>query len=217
MNMSAFPRTAAVVLALCCSPALAVTTLIDPVTNNGSFEFAGGALNTTKIQVWDTGALDVDHWVEWAGVSTAGNDSGVENTGNASDGTMIAFLQGGNAVHNMTSWLAAEGDVFAFSWDHVLREDRNHTVSLVYDDGGTITTIAGSEVDSTGVLEKISGVYQIPAGSPAIGKAIGLGVVSPGSYPEVDNFVLQVVPEPSTVAMAGLALVGLAAARRTRT
>ncbi|MAT72719.1 MAG: hypothetical protein CMJ58_24835 [Planctomycetaceae bacterium] len=182
---------AAAVVCSLVGPATAAT-LIDPLTNNGSFEFAGGAINTTKIQVWDTGALDVDNWVEWAGVSTAGDDSGVENTGNASDGTMVAFLQPGNAVHNMTSYVAAEGDEFYFSWDHVLRGDRDHTVSLVYDNGGTITSLVPSEKASTGVIETISNTYVIPSGSPAIGKTIGLGIVSPGSYPEIDNFILTV-------------------------
>ncbi|TWT78331.1 hypothetical protein Pla123a_11220 [Posidoniimonas polymericola] len=191
----------------------AQTVLIGPNTNNGSFEYAGGVLNTDKIQVWD-GAPDVDNWSVWAGVSTADNDSGVENTGNASDGTMVAFMQSGNAMHNLTSWIAAEGDRFNFSWDHVLREDRDHTVGLVYDDGGTITSIVDSEIGSTGVIETISSSYVIPAGSPAIGKAIGLGVVSPGGYPEIDNFRLtEGVPEPCS-ALLGLAAIGLLSARR---
>jgi PEP-CTERM motif len=173
------------------SPSFAQTVLIGPNTNNGSFEYAGGVLNTAKIQMWDT-TPDVDNWTEWPGISTAGTDSGVENTGFASDGTMVAFLQGGNAVYNLTDYVAAEGDSFVFSWDHVRREDRNHTVGLVYDDGGTITSIVDSEMDSTGILETINGAYVIPAGSPAIGKSIGLGVVSPGAYPEVDNFNLTV-------------------------
>lgn len=75
--------------------------LIDPIVNNGSFEFAGGVLNTAKVQVWD-GSPDVDNWAVWTEVSTADTDSGVENTGNASDGVMVAFMQGGNATYNMT-------------------------------------------------------------------------------------------------------------------
>lgn len=207
---------AAVAALLVAAPSVnAQTVLIDPVTNNGSFEYAGGVLNTTKIQNWDT-TPDVDNWTIWGGVSTADSDSGVENTGNASDGDMVAFLQGGNAVYNLTSWIAAEGDQFNFSWDHVLRGDRDHVVGLVYDDGGTITSLVDSEVASTGVIETISSSYVIPSGSPAIGKAIGLGVVSPGAYPEIDNFVLTVgVPEPCS-ALLGLAAMGLFSARRRR-
>lgn len=197
------------------SSASAQTTLIDPDTNNGSFEYAGGVLNTNKVQVWD-GDPDVDNWTEWAGVSTAGNDSGVENTGNASDGTMVAFMQGGNAVHNMTDYVIQAGDMFEFSWDHVLREDREHTVGLVWDDGGTITSIVDSEKAYTGVIETISNSYTIPAGHPSIGSAVGLGVVTPGSYPEIDNFVLTVteVPEPGTVMLAALAFGLVALYRR---
>lgn len=216
MKLTKVILSAAASWALCSGQVMAQTVLIDPTTNNGSFEFADGAMNTDKIQMWDT-TPDIDNWAEWTEVSTAGNDSGVEDTGNASDGTMAAFLQGGNAAHNMTSWIAAEGDSYEFSWDHVLREDRNHTVGLVYDDGGTITSIGDSEVDSTGVIETISGSYVIPAGSPAIGNAIGLGIVSPGDYPEVDNFVLTAsrIPEPSAALLLGIA-IGLVTAGRSR-
>lgn len=171
--------------------ASAQVTLIGPDTNNGSFEYAGGALNTTKIQVWD-GTPDVDNWTVWAGVSTADTDSGVENTGNASDGTMIAFMQPGNAVYNMTDHIIQAGDSFVFSWDHVLRADREHTVGLVWNNGGTITSIAESEEPYSGAIETITGSYVIPGGHPSIGSTVGLGVVSPGSYPEIDNFILTV-------------------------
>lgn len=171
--------------------ATAQVTLIDPDTNNGSFEYAGGVLNTAKVQVWD-GDPDVDNWTVWAGVSTAEDDSGVQNTGNASDGTMIAFMQGGNAMYNMTDYVIQAGDSFVFSWDHVLRADREHTVGLVWNDGGTITSIAESEEPYSGVIETITGSYVIPGGHPSIGSTVGLGVVSPGSYPEIDNFILTV-------------------------
>jgi len=175
--------------------ASAQTVLIDPTTNNGSFEFAGGALNTTKIQVWD-GAPDVDNWAEWTEVSTAGDDSGVENTGNATDGSMVSFMQPGNATYNMTDYQIAAGDSFVFSWDHVLREDREHTVGLVWDNGGTITSILESEQPYSGVIETVNGAYVIPAGHPSIGSTVGLGIVSPGSYPEIDNFILTVGGAP---------------------
>ncbi|TWT78330.1 hypothetical protein Pla123a_11210 [Posidoniimonas polymericola] len=165
--------------------------LIDPDVNNGSFEYAGGVLNTTKIQVWD-GTPDIDNWSVWTEMSTAEDDSGVQNTGNASDGTMIAFMQGGNAMYNMTSWVPSAGDEFYFSWDHVLRGDRAHTVSLVYDAGGVITSLTASETPSTGVVETIANTYIVPSGSPLIGNTVGLGVVSPGAYPEIDNFILTV-------------------------
>ena len=169
-------------------PAWAIV-LIDPDTNNGSFEMAGGVINVEKIQEWD-GAVDIDFWTEWTGVSGAMGDSGIEMTGNASDGDMVSFLQPNNAVYNLTSHVAQEGDNFFFSWDHVLRNSL-HTVGLVWDDGGTITSIAASEISSDTAGTSNSNSFTVQAGDPWIGSTIGLGLVNNNSnYPEVDNFIL---------------------------
>ncbi|WP_442484602.1 PEP-CTERM sorting domain-containing protein [Aeoliella sp. SH292] len=173
------------------SPAMAVV-LIDPVTNNGSFELADGVVNTTKIPVWD-GTPNIDNWSVWTGVSTADNDSGVQLKGaQAATGDMIAFFQPGNAAHNMTTWNAAAGDLFNFSWDHIGNAGAAHSVVMVYDNAGTITALEASRVFSTGTLETISGSFVVPAGSPAIGKPMGIGVRSTGNWPELDNFILTV-------------------------
>ena len=196
-------------------PVLASTTLIDATTNNGSFELADGIVNTTKIKEWDT-TPDVDNWTEWTGVSGAMGDSGVEMTGNASDGDMVSFLQPNNATYNLTSHVAQVGDVFLFSWDHVLRNSL-HTVGLVWDDGGTITSIAASEISSDTAGTSNSNSFTVQAGDPWIGSTIGLGLVNNNSnYPEVDNFVLTLIPEPSAVVLVGIAVGLLAARRRVR-
>lgn len=177
-----------------------ITVLIDATTNNGSFEYAGGVLNTAKLNQWD-GTPDVDNWTLWGasvgGPSTTSGNSGVESTGNQTDGTMVAFLQANNAIYNLTSHVAAEGDLLTFSWDHVLRNS-SHTVSLVYQDAsGDIVSIVASEVTSTTVGTGLGMAYTIPTGSPAIGRPIGIGVRNNNSnWPEVDNFVLT-LGEPS--------------------
>ena len=181
------------------SAATAQTILIDPTTNNGSFEYADGVLSTAKIGFDVT--PDVDNWTQWTEVSPAAKNSGVENLStHATDGGMIAYLEYGDAIYNLTSYVASEGDFFGFSWDHVQRESRAHRVGLVYDDGGTITSIVDSELFSTdpspGIPTTYTNYYTIPAGSPAIGHAVGLGIFASdsegGGYPEVDNFILTV-------------------------
>ncbi|MCX6878664.1 MAG: hypothetical protein NTW21_33360 [Verrucomicrobia bacterium] len=175
------------------------TVLIDTLHNNGSFEFlAGVAGSPVKVYHWDTDpGGDVDNWSVWnaavGGPSTAEDNSGTLVSGVATAGTRTGYLQGNNAAYNMTAHPVAVGDVFTFTWDHTLR-DSSHTVSLVYDNGGVITSITASAVTSTTVGNGKGGSYTVLAGDPAIGKTIGLGILNNNSnFPEVDNFVLSVV------------------------
>lgn len=157
--------------------------LIDPTHNNGSFETGSG-----KLPNWGL----VDFWDEWTGVSTASGDSGTDTGASATQGTRVAFLQGNNAAYNMTTHVVAAGDIYTFQWDHTLRNS-SHTVSLVWNNGGTVTSIAASEVTSPTVGNGKGTSYQVFAGDPAIGSTIGLGIKNNNSnYPEVDNFILVV-------------------------
>ena len=169
--------------------------LIDSVTNNGSFELVGGEAVATKATTWDgqDGSPDVDFWTEWSEVSTANGDSGTEVGGTASNGSRVAFLQPNNAVYNLTSHVASAGDEFFLSWDHTLRNS-SYTVTFVYDDGGTITQFsdiaASFESAAEGLGRSIE--YTLPGDSPAIGSAIGVGIINNNSnYPELDNFFLS--------------------------
>lgn len=164
--------------------------LINNFLRNGSFELRNGAPNTVKTNQWDAPAPDnIDNWTEWTGVSVEANDSGVEAGG--SHGEMRGFFQSGNAAYNLTNHIAASGSVYTSTWKHI---DRTGilSVQLVYDNNGTITPIPASIATTTGADQTGDLVYRIPAGSPAIGKAIGIGVSSSGGYMQVDEFALSI-------------------------
>jgi len=192
--------------------ASAAITLIDSTTNNGSFELLGGVDNDGGSNHWDTGAGgDVDNWTNWIGVATATDNSGVFN----SSGNSIGFMQPGNAAVNMTTYAAQEGDEFTFSFDNM--RTYSITVQLVYDDAGTITALAGTDVTSTAIETAVGGPFTIGAGSPATGNAIGLGMVNnhESQWGNYDNFVLTVepagapIPEPAGLGLVGLALLAV--------
>jgi hypothetical protein len=171
-------------------------TLINPTTNNGSFETLAGVVSAAKATHWDTDPDgDVDGWTVWTELSTADNDSGTEVSGNASQAAKQGFFQDGNAAHNIVSLASAIqlGDKLTLSWDH--RAGDNLTVSLVYDDFGSIVAHLPTEVTSNTPGNGKGFTYLVPSGSPLIGlTSIGVGVRSAGFYPAADNFVLIIAP-----------------------
>ena len=199
------------------------TTLIGPGVQNGSFEFLAGASGSLlTANHWDTDPNgDVDFWTDWNGVGIGGTFVKIT----ATDGDRLAFVQNGNHAYNLTSYIAQQGDEFAFSFDRTraLGADPELIVGLVYDDGGTITALTSSDLVTTTSGSKAS-TFTIGAGSPAIGKAIGLGLRNGlgSNFPEPDNFVLTVTsapipaPEPAAATLALFGLLGLTFRRRRR-
>ena len=62
-------------------------------------------------------------------------------------------------------------------------------MSKLYDDGGTITIIPDTEISGNPV-DTYSNSFSINTGDAWIGKAIGVGLYTAGSYPELDNITL---------------------------
>lgn len=177
------------------TPEPSLHNLIDNTLRNGDFEMRNGAPNAIKTTAWDMPAPnDIDNWTEWTGVSTVADNTGVE--GGGSHGAMRGFFRSGNAAYNMTPSVAAEGSVYSCTWKQVNAAGSTLSVQLVYDDGGVITAIPASlAITNTGTAA-VPGighlVFRIPAGSPAIGKTIGIGVSSLGNWIGVDEFVLSI-------------------------
>ena len=172
--------------------------LIDPTHNNGSFELLGGVQGAAKASHWDTDADgDVDNWTLWGaavgGPATALNDSGTEASGAATNGTRVGYLQANNAAYNLTTAVIAEGDTFTYAWDWCQAGRGAATAQLAYQDGANIVAITGTE--STGAaVDTFGTTWVVPPGHPAIGKPIAMTIRTTGNYPEVDNFILVVVP-----------------------
>lgn len=193
---------AGALLPLCSQAAV----LIDANTLNGSFELLGGATNSTaKATHWDTDPDgDVDDWTVWGaavgGPSTAENDSGAEESGGATDGVKVGFMQGGNAVYNLTTNIVAAGTRYGIQWD-AINGFTDYEVSLVYspDAGATVTNIPASVLFSTGTGNDQGGGYTIPAGHPAIGNPIGIGIYAPTGWVNIDNVRLSINEDPGGV------------------
>jgi hypothetical protein len=215
----------------------AQNVLISPTVNNGSFEYTGSGAGTfdaisgnqkAGFNVTDdnTPYGPVPNWAVWnaavGGPSTADNDSGVQGIpGDASDGQNIAYLQGGNAEYNLTSFVIQAGDVFTYSWDWVLQGRGTATAQLAYWNGSAIVAIAGTSTSAqsnSGKVLDVTTTWTVPAGDPSIGDDIALTIAAPSgsNYPEVDNFNLSAssVPEPSITALGGLGILALLALKR---
>ncbi|MEK7953585.1 beta strand repeat-containing protein [Luteolibacter soli] len=167
--------------------------LIDGSTRNGQFELQGpppGVASGTKRASWDqAGAADVTYWTEWAPYNTTPNNSGVEG----GTGLQHAFMESGNAMYNLTDYKAAQGTIYWFAFD---KSNGNQLDAyLVYEDAnGAIQPITASLFSSTTAGNNQLKGYQIPAGSPAIGRRIGIGFRSFSSWAAFDNVRLGVTP-----------------------
>ena len=170
--------------------------LIDASHNNGGFEtINGGTATSSKIQQWDLAGNDIDNWTEWAGVSTANGDSGVENH--------HAFMQTGNAVYNLSGYVAQAGDVIDYSFDSVFRSSSKTiavSFGIAFEDSGTITLAsAAPSIHLEGFslpAQTHSGTYVVQAADPIVGKPVGVGFYAATNYPLFDNVVLTVNEEP---------------------
>lgn len=171
-------------------------TFVDATKRNGSFELLGaapGTVNGAKAAHWDnSGAGDVTYWTEWTAQGSVSGNSGVEGGGTNTDGVKHAFMEGGNAVYNLTDYIAAAGNIYWFSID---KSNANtlETYLVYLDAGGVIQPIASSLMTSTTASNGQLKGYQIPVGSPAIGRKIGIGFKSLQSWAAFDKVQFGVV------------------------
>lgn len=209
----------------------AQSNLIDAITRNGSFELLSGAPHgSEKATDWDNdpdSGFDVDNWTWLSGVAPAIPDSGTEVNADASDGKRVAFIQPGTGVRNVTDHIFSVGETYSWSFDFTDRGRGSVIAGLGYWDGATFTTIASAsnewlDDDATTLLPSIpltqNDSWVVTSGS-WVGQQVGFYfedvTTGAGTYPEVDNVVLTLVPEPSAfAAIVGVIVFGLAMVRR---
>ncbi len=172
-------------------------SLIGPAKRNGSFELLGGVTGSVATAAhWDTDPNgDVDNWTLWPGISSA-TAGGTDDTQNPTNGIRRTEIDINNAAYNITTYQAKEGDVIRVTWDHLISSagTGNHTMWVVYDDGaGTIVqfTPTATVSKAPGTVNKL--IYKVPAGSPLIGKKIGVGIKAFANDQRIDNVVMTVV------------------------
>ena len=192
--------------------------LIDPTTLNGSFELP----STSKIAYGFDGAINIPSWGNTGGAYT---DTGIE-TGISSgqDGAQRAFFKNTDGgAFNLTSYVMQAGDSLTLTFSALrFNSGDNFTAKLfsstdaTYATNATLNSLIYAPV-SQGTFEGFTLNYTAVAADA--GKTIGVSFDNESaignSYAGLDNVVLTVVPEPSTMGLAALA-TGLIGLRRRR-
>jgi len=159
------------------------------------------------------------------------NGSFAESTGWTVNSATLVGYGGGSAymgqsgsIWQMTDHVIALGDVYHVSWQAQALSataTSTATVALInYTDTGDKNPITGVTVTvQPSSWDTFTFDYTPPAGSPYLGKTIGIYLNCPGNAAEWIAFtdvVVDVVPEPGTLLLASAGLLGLAGGRRPR-
>ncbi len=188
---------------------------------NPSFELPGvgpDPANPAKpgiddIPGWSAG--DVNHW------------SGAETDWGPTDGLYTGYMQTGAQIYNLTDHVIAAGEAYELQFD--MRRTwwgASTTVDLYFDDAGARTPLGSILVTfaDLGTTDMVG--YTLGANAEdvagAIGKKLGIQVTSgtlavtedmyEDGWVGYDNF--RLTPEPTTIALLGLGVLGLVRRRR---
>ncbi len=173
--------------------------LVSPTVRNGGFELINGAQGPgTDIYNdigWDNAANNIDNWQDWGNTTT--NAGGLRPaSGHNGFGSHVGEFESltNDSTFNLTPCIAKQGDVFEVKWFHTQDDTGNSFLYLVVDDGfGGATKVPGASGASGAASNTAacSFYYAVPAGSPVIGKRIGVGIEGDGGH-KVDNVSLTI-------------------------
>ena len=187
---------------------------------NHSFELPGDDPATTDV-VEKPGIAEIPGWT--------GGDvnlwSGAEPGYGPTDGDYTGYMQTGAQIYNLTDHVIAAGEIYELQFD--MRKTwfgAAATVDLYFDDAGARTPLGSTLVTfadgaSTG-MEGQSLVANADDVAGAVGKQLGIQVTcgTLDAYEDgwigYDNFRMDVIPEPMTIALLGLGALGMIRRRR---
>tara|TARA_B100000809_G_scaffold154910_1_gene152192 strand:+ start:120 stop:773 length:654 start_codon:yes stop_codon:yes gene_type:complete len=212
-NITLFTAIAAA--AAFASSAQAATVLMDPTTNDGSFEgYVAGAPvnwgNNHYEDIWANSA-SIGEWHGGGNASykTDGNNTLVVNGGNSGTVTSVDLLANASTTYTTVN----VGDVFTYSWDY-RPNGTNKTFKFEVDFGNGPVELDSVTAAVATSYQTMTGTYTALA-ADATGGELAV-VLSQEGHSWTDNAQLSVEAVPEPTSMSLLALSGLALLRRRR-
>jgi len=166
---------------------------------------------------FDNATYNIPGWRDY----TAITDGGIEFEGAwwSPYQAYSAFVKTGEGLYNSSSYVIQSGDVFqvsAFAKRWNANDLPEMVVTLFYGADPSMNAIGSFNTGAlTGTWTSYGSTISATAGS--VGQTLGVRVVGAGTwFTNFDELSINVIPEPASVGLAGVALIGLLTAARRR-
>lgn len=167
--------------------------------------------NTAGFRGFDAPCTEIAGWTNYRdGAPGLLNDAGVEGPGAwwSPFETNAAFMSPGDAAYTMSTYTIQAGDVYTISfyaceWDWSNNLAGQWTATLFYDNPANVI---GSYIqDDAGWWTPYSDAIGIVATPASVGGTLGILITNTGAgIVQIDEIAVNVVPEPTSMALLGL-------------